>query len=228
MVGSGVDAVARLHLRLCRLRPLRTDALRRGRELEFEAAEEFAWRSPIRRRRSNWIELAGILAFLLQRSRGWFAAAVATLLGVCMICGDREDVIHSGRSFCGVLRVEVGIHTAMDKIAYHTLMHGSTMHGKQSRDPGEALDPWTYYYRSGPVAKCSTPWNSAKHFLGRATSASWAWGPAPSPPTPSRSIAHLFRDRRCGEEDLAESRVLHLSHRLQSRGAARSPWAMPG
>ena len=67
-----------------------------------------AGRSPVRRRRSSWIVAAGILAFLLQRRRAWFAVAVATLLGVCMICGDREDVIYSARSFFGVLRVEVG------------------------------------------------------------------------------------------------------------------------
>ena len=38
-----------------------------------------------------------------------------------------------------------------DRIAYHTLMHGSTIHGRQSCDPNDALEPWTYYHRSGPV-----------------------------------------------------------------------------
>ena len=69
-----------------------------------------------------------------------------------MICDDREDVIYSARSFFGVLRVKVGHYDGEeDSLAYHTLMHGSTMHGQQSRDPDDALDPWTYYHRTGPV-----------------------------------------------------------------------------
>ena len=55
-----------------------------------------------------WIVAAGVLAFLLQRRRAWFAVAVAMLLGVCMICGDRENIIYSARSFFGVLHVEAG------------------------------------------------------------------------------------------------------------------------
>ena len=99
-----------------------------------------------------WIELAGILAFLLQRRRARFAIAIATLLGVCVICGKQENVIDSARSFFGVLRVERG-HYDRDghSLVTHTLMHGSTMHGEQSLDPDDELDPWTYYSRSGPV-----------------------------------------------------------------------------
>jgi hypothetical protein len=97
-----------------------------------------------------WIVAAGSLAFLLQRRRVWFAAAVATVLGVCMICEDKEDVICSARSFFGVLRVKVD-HYGGEEYVCHTLMHGSTMHGQQSREPDDALDPWTYYHRDGPV-----------------------------------------------------------------------------
>ena len=96
-----------------------------------------------------WIVTAGILAFLLQRRRAWFAVAVAMLLGVCTICGDREDIIYSARSFFGVLCVDAG-HYDVDLVK-HRLMHGSTMHGEQSREPDDALDPWTYYHHSGPV-----------------------------------------------------------------------------
>ena len=95
---------------------------------------------------------AAVLAFLLQHRRVSFAVAVAMLLFVCMICGGREDVIYATRSFFGVLRVEVGEYDRDgDSLVYHTLMHGSTMHGEQSRDPEDAADPWTYYHRTGPV-----------------------------------------------------------------------------
>ena len=99
-----------------------------------------------------WIVLAAVLAFLLQRRRAWFAVAVATLLGVCLICDERENVICSARSFFGVLHVDVYHYEGDGKqLVKHRLMHGSTMHGEQSRDPDDALDPWTYYCRSGPV-----------------------------------------------------------------------------
>ncbi len=101
-----------------------------------------------------WIVAAGVLAFLLQRRRVRFAVAVATLLLVCVIGRDRDDVIYSARSFFGVLRVEKGHYDGdQGQLVCHTLMHGSTMHGQQSLDPDDALEPWTYYHRSGPVGE---------------------------------------------------------------------------
>ena len=107
--------------------------------LEITDSETYVW----------WVVLAAVLAFLLQRRRAWFAVALATLLVVCMICGGQENVICSARSFFGVLHVDV-FHYDGDLVK-HRLMHGSTMHGEQSRDPDDALDPWTYYCHSGPV-----------------------------------------------------------------------------
>ena len=115
-----------------------------------------------------WIVAAGVLAFLLQRRRVHFAVAVATLLGVCLMCGEREGVLRSARSFFGVLRVETGHYNrGGDRLVFHTLMHGSTMHGEQSRDPNDALDPWTYYHRSGPVGKVFNALEHRAAFLRR-------------------------------------------------------------
>jgi hypothetical protein len=44
-------------------------------------------------------------------------------------------------------------------------MHGSTMHGQQSRDPDDALDPWTYYCRSGPVGDLFAALEDRPEFL---------------------------------------------------------------
>ena len=113
-------------------------------------------------------------------------------------------------------------------LVYHTLMHGSTMHGQQSRDPDDALDPWTYYHRSGPVGDVFDALEHREAFLrrghigvvGLGTGSVAAYAQA-------RADAHLFRDRRGRAADRAGPRVLHVSHRLP-RDAARSAWAMPG
>ena len=83
----------------------------------------------------------------------------------------------------------------------HRLMHGSTMHGEQSRDPDDALDPWTYYCRSGPVGDVFDALERRQNSFTAAISASWAWGPGPSPPMPNRgSRSPTSRStRRCGD-----------------------------
>jgi len=110
-----------------------------------------------------WIVSAAVLAFLLQRRRAWFAVAVATLLGVCLICGGQDNTIYSTRSFFGVLHVDR--YTYDGNLVKHRLMHGSTMHGEQSRDPDDALDPWTYYCPSGPVGDVFKARKRNDHFL---------------------------------------------------------------
>jgi hypothetical protein len=103
------------------------------------------------------IVVAAVVAFLLQRRYANFTIGVAALLAVCTICGEREDVLYSTRSFFGVLRVELA-HAECngESLDCHTLMHGSTMHGQQCYDPDgpdDTLDPWTYYHRTGPVGE---------------------------------------------------------------------------
>jgi len=111
------------------------------------------------------IVVAGVLAFLLQRRRECFTVAVGALLLVCMICEEREDVVYSARSFFGVLRVELGHYGDGNSLVYHSLMHGSTMHGQQSCDPDDALDPWTYYCHSGPIGDLFTALEDRPEYL---------------------------------------------------------------
>jgi hypothetical protein len=102
--------------------------------------------------KTDWVIVAAVLAFLLQRRREWFAAAVATLMGVCLICSDQGNLLLTARSFFGVLRVETEYyHRGERGIEAHRLVHGSTLHGMQSTDPADARVPWTYYYPTGPV-----------------------------------------------------------------------------
>ncbi|MGD0900649.1 MAG: fused MFS/spermidine synthase, partial [Thermoguttaceae bacterium] len=82
------------------------------------------------------------------------AVAMAVLLLIGLVCADHEKPLFRARSFFGVLRVEADRETDEDGQSYvadHRLLHGSTEHGRQSCDPEEALQPWTYYHRTGPV-----------------------------------------------------------------------------
>ena len=150
-----------------------------------------------------WVVAAGVLAFLLQRRRALVCRRRRDApAGVCMICGDRENVIYSARSFFGVLRVEVGHYDRDDDcVDCHTLMHGSTMHGEQSRDARRrprSLDLLPSHRTGG--RRLRRPGRARRLSSATATSASWAWGPAPSPPTPSRgSRSPISRSTRpCG------------------------------
>jgi hypothetical protein len=119
----------------------------------------------------GWVIAASILAFLLLRSRVRFTVAVMTLLAVSIICCYRKEVIYRTRSFFGVLCVETDYYSYEgDDADYvsHILMHGSTIHGKQSFDPEDldsSYDPWTYYHRAGPVGDVFRTLEHREEFL---------------------------------------------------------------
>ena len=57
-------------------------------------------------------------------------------------------VLDTERSFFGVNRV-------LDdrRGEYHSLLHGTTLHGKQSLDPRRRHEPLTYFHRTGPIGQ---------------------------------------------------------------------------
>jgi spermidine synthase len=57
-------------------------------------------------------------------------------------------VLHRERDFFGVVRV-----TRSPDAAYNLLLHGSTIHGLQSREPSRRREPLTYYHRTGPAGQ---------------------------------------------------------------------------
>ncbi len=101
---------------------------------------------------------------------------VAAIFAAAAFSTDTSDILHQERSFFGVLKVE-------DRGIYHTLLHGTTLHGQQRTDfsqlpmllgplmagnPLEAAwevpysqveafrqtkEPLTYYHRSGPIGQ---------------------------------------------------------------------------
>ncbi len=89
----------------------------------------------------------GVACFTFAERPLRFTLGIASLLATGMLMSQGQ-VLHRERSFFGtirVIRVEPG--------PYHQLIHGNTLHGQQSLDPGRRREPLTYYHRTGPVGQ---------------------------------------------------------------------------
>jgi len=85
------------------------------------------------------------LAF--QRRPIRFALGLAALfIGVGLGLGRGEQLLYRTRSFFAVHKV-----VRYDHI--HALQHGTTIHGAQSLDSAESLEPMTYFHRRSPIAQ---------------------------------------------------------------------------
>jgi hypothetical protein len=65
--------------------------------------------------------------------------------------GIHGRVLHGERSFFGVHRI-----TLEPNGNYRQLVHGNTVHGRQSLDPARRDQPLTYYHRTGPIGQVFT------------------------------------------------------------------------
>lgn len=90
----------------------------------------------------------GLVAFLLYRFRDRpirLAVGAALLLSVSpVVLAMLSDTVYSKRNFYGARRIKDDGFTL-------TLMHGSTNHGSQYKDPARQAEPLSYYYYRGPV-----------------------------------------------------------------------------
>jgi SAM-dependent methyltransferase len=129
---------------------------------------------------SNWLgsSLAfGIPSILcLAFSRRPFRLALgvtAILLVITLPPWARSRPAFRARSF-------FGIHQVFLETQFHTLKHGSTVHGVQSTDPLRRREPLSYYSRTGPLGELLTalPPNLKEHVgvvgLGAGTVAGYA------------------------------------------------------
>lgn len=62
--------------------------------------------------------------------------------------GIHGRTLYQVRSFFGVYRV-----TLDPTGSYRLLVHGNTVHGRQSIDPARAREPLSYYHRTGPIGQ---------------------------------------------------------------------------
>jgi spermidine synthase len=70
------------------------------------------------------------------------------VLGANVVVPRGADLLYAERTFFGVLRV-----TADNSGRQHSLFHGSTLHGQQSRDSIRHNEPLTYYHQTGPIGQ---------------------------------------------------------------------------
>jgi hypothetical protein len=75
----------------------------------------------------------------------------ALLLAGSLYRGVHGTPLHLTRSFFGVHRV-----TLSPSKAFRELVHGNTVHGRQSTDPARARAALTYYHRTGPAGRLMT------------------------------------------------------------------------
>jgi hypothetical protein len=89
-----------------------------------------------------------VWCFSLSRHRIPFALAIALLIAAGRLTESRDGVLLAERSFFGVYRV-----TADPGQRYHSLAHGTTLHGLQSLEPARRREPLSYYHASGPIGQ---------------------------------------------------------------------------
>ena len=93
------------------------------------------------------VGVAAFATFLLRRRPAVFATAVAVLAAISLWSVETGTrLLHTERSFFGILRVE-------DDLVWnaHQLMHGTTNHGQQSLAESQRREPQGYYHRRGPL-----------------------------------------------------------------------------
>ncbi len=91
-----------------------------------------------------------LCAFLVTRPLR-FGLALGAVIVAATLASSRSPVLYSERTFFGVQQV-LGDQGGR----FHRLMHGTTLHGMQSRDPKLKLEPLSYYHREGPVGQVLT------------------------------------------------------------------------
>jgi spermidine synthase len=93
--------------------------------------------------------LPALLAFTQSRVPVRFAACVATLLVAGSLAANAQaQALYVSRTFFGVYRV-----TADQGDRYHSLFHGTTLHGMQTVDSSHQSEPLTYFHREGPIGQ---------------------------------------------------------------------------
>ncbi len=95
-----------------------------------------------------------ICAFLLRDRAQAFTAILAMIALSSQYVARGYDYTHTERSFFGVMRVANKPDERMGGDV-HVLMHGTTLHGSQARDPAHACEPTLYYNARTPIGRAA-------------------------------------------------------------------------
>lgn len=88
-----------------------------------------------------------------QRPLRFGLAVAALLLAATQFEGVAGHNLYRVRSFFGAHRVTL---ETVGGQRYRVLLHGNTIHGRQSLDPAREREPLTYYHRTGPIGQVFT------------------------------------------------------------------------
>jgi hypothetical protein len=96
--------------------------------------------------------LPAVLCYtLIDRPVRFTLGLGALIVASFFYVGSEGRPIYTGRSFFGVLRV-----TTDAQERFHQIVHGNTVHGRQSLDPRLRREPLSYYSRTGPIGQLFT------------------------------------------------------------------------
>jgi hypothetical protein len=82
-----------------------------------------------------------------------FALGIGALMvvgGLPLLPNPRGKELYFERNFFGFVRVFERAEGEPNNL-FHEFVHGTTIHGRQSQDPGRRLEPTAYYFRTGPM-----------------------------------------------------------------------------
>jgi hypothetical protein len=86
--------------------------------------------------------------FFVDRPIRFGLGLAAVMLASSFYVGGQGKILHVERNFFGVIRV-----TKDQSGEYLQLVHGSTIHGRQSLDPARSHEPLAYFHSTGPIGK---------------------------------------------------------------------------
>jgi hypothetical protein len=86
-----------------------------------------------------------------------FGLAVAAVMIVFLRSADERGLAYRGRSFFGIVAV---YETEIKGGRFVRFLHGTTLHGMQSRNPEERTLPMTYFHPDGPMGDIMRVWHT--------------------------------------------------------------------
>jgi hypothetical protein len=87
----------------------------------------------------------------VERPIRFGVAMLSILVASVLFPSDAVKTLRAERNFFGVLRV-----LSNQRETVHTLLHGTTVHGRQFVNPERRCQPLSYYHRGGPFGSIAT------------------------------------------------------------------------
>ena len=160
--------------------------------------------------------LPALIAFTQKRAPWRFAASVATMLVAGSLAAAAQgSSLYVSRTFFGVYRV-----TTDTGNRYHSLYHGTTLHGMQALDPAKQGEPLTYFHRQGPIGQAFA---GLPAVAGAARDRGRGAGRRHARQLPDgRTAVDVLRDRSRGRAHRPHGGVLHLPASVRRRLPCRA------